>query len=82
MKIEILCRGGRPSVELERRVNAALEQTGVSAEILHIYDPMEIARRHAAYSPAVVINGDVKISGKVPSVEELKRVIRSLLVST
>jgi hypothetical protein len=37
---------------------------------------MEIARRRVVLTPAVAIDGEVKISGHVPTVEEIKQLLR------
>lgn len=71
MKIEVLGSGCAKCLETERRVRAALTRTGKTAEVVHQYDLREIAKRGIMFTPAVVIDGQVRISGKVPSVDEV-----------
>ncbi len=52
-----------------------MQELGIQAEIIHVYDMMEIARRRVMFTPAVAIDGEVKLSGHVPSEEELKRLL-------
>jgi small redox-active disulfide protein 2 len=71
MRIEILGSGCARCHETERRVRAALARAGKTADVVHLYDVKEIARRGVLFTPAVVIDGQVRVSGKVPSVEEV-----------
>lgn len=75
MKIEILGSGCANCKETERRVQQALTQTGKTAEVVHQYDINEIVKRGVMFTPAVAIDGVVKISGKVPSIEELAKLL-------
>lgn len=75
MKIEILGSGCAKCHETERRVQAALAQSGKSAEVVHQYDLREIASRGVVFTPAVAIDGQVKIAGKVPSVEDVIKLL-------
>lgn len=75
MKIEVLGSGCPKCHETERRVQAALAQSGKSAEVEHIYDMKAIARRGVVFTPAVAIDGQVKIAGKVPSVEDIVKLL-------
>jgi small redox-active disulfide protein 2 len=76
MKIEILGSGCPKCFETERRVQKVVQELGLQAEVVHVYDMMEIARRRVVLTPAVAIDGEVKISGHVPTVEEIKQLLR------
>lgn len=56
---------------LERNVNEALVKAGVKAEVFKIEDIDEITDRGIMVTPALAIDGDLKLMGKVPSVDEL-----------
>ena len=71
MKIEILGSGCAKCKEVERHVGEALARTGFHADVVHLYDIKEISRRGVFFTPALAIDGQVKISGRVPSVEEI-----------
>lgn len=71
MKIEILGSGCAKCHETERRVREALARSGTSAAVEHVYDVKQIAQRGVMFTPAVAIDGKVRIAGKVPSVEDL-----------
>jgi small redox-active disulfide protein 2 len=76
MKIEILGSGCPKCFETERRVQKVVQELGLQAEVVHVYDLMEIARRRVVLTPAVAIDGEVKISGHVPTEDELKAILR------
>ena len=71
MKVEILGSGCAKCKEVEKHVGEALARTGVHADVVHIYDIKEISRRGVFFTPALAIDGQVRISGRVPSVEEI-----------
>lgn len=72
MKVEILGTGCPKCQRTEELVKQALNDLGISAEVEHITDPNAIADYGVFKTPGVVVNGEVKLSGKVPSLDELK----------
>jgi small redox-active disulfide protein 2 len=75
MKIEILGPGCPRCHETERRVINALARTGKAAEVSHVFDLQEIAKRKVMFTPAVAIDGVVKISGKIPTKDEIIKLL-------
>ena len=72
MKIEIIGSGCPRCYETEKRVKSALAETGVDAELVHLTDPREIARRGLILTPAVLVDGVIRLAGRVPSTAEVK----------
>jgi small redox-active disulfide protein 2 len=72
MKIEILGPGCSRCRATEEIVRQALAELKAQAEIAHVTDPIQFARRQVLLTPGVVIDGQVKSSGRVPSLEEVK----------
>lgn len=56
---------------LEKNVDEALTKAGIKAEVVKIEDIDAITDRGIMVTPALAIDGDVKLMGKVPSVDEL-----------
>lgn len=79
MKIQILGPGCAKCFETEKRVRSALSQLGVTAEVEHVHDPKIFAQHRVLFTPAVVVDGEVKMSGRVPAVEELKKSLEEKL---
>ena len=52
-------------------IQQALEQNNVQADVQKIEDIEEIMQFNVLSTPAVVIDEEVKIKGKVPSVKEI-----------
>lgn len=76
MKIQILGPGCAKCIETEKRVQRALSELAMAAEIEHVHDPKIFAQHRVLFTPAVVIDGEVKMSGRVPAVEEVKKLLK------
>lgn len=64
---------GCPKCELTKKhVLEALAEIGVDATVEKVTDVMEIAGYGVFGTPAVVIDGEVKSVGKIPSKEDVK----------
>jgi len=75
MKIIIAGSGCPKCKATEENVFEACAKLGLPADIQHIYDLKEIAKRGVMITPAVLIDGKVVIKGKVPTVEELMKIL-------
>ena len=76
MKIEIIGSGCPRCYETERRVKGALAETAAHVELIHLTDPAEVARRGLILTPAVMVDGVIRLAGRVPSVDEIKLWLR------
>ena len=76
MKIEILGTGCPKCKKTEKLVRKIVEENGVDAEIIKIEDVQEIIDRGVMMTPAVAVDGNVKIVGHVPSEDEIKNILR------
>jgi len=72
MEIKVLGPGCPKCQKTEQNVKDAVAETGVNATVEKVTDVMEIAGYGVFGTPAVIINGDVKSVGKIPSKEEIK----------
>jgi small redox-active disulfide protein 2 len=75
MKIEILGTGCAKCHKLEDQVREIVKEAGVSAEITKVEDIKKIMTYGVMTTPALVIDGKVKAAGKIPSVEEIKKIL-------
>ena len=73
MKIEILGSGCPKCKQLEENTRKALEETKKKAEIVKVTDINEIISRGVMATPAIIIDGKLKASGRIPEVEEIKK---------
>ena len=72
MEIKVLGPGCKRCEKTEALVRAAMAEAGASASVEKITDMMAIASYGVMGTPAVVIEGEVKCAGKVPSKAEIK----------
>ena len=70
MEIKVLGPGCAKCSEVEKIMRAAVEDTGITATIEKISDFQQIAKHGVFSTPAVVIDGQIKCVGKVPSKNE------------
>ncbi len=71
MKIEILGTGCAKCKALENNAKEALTKIGGFHEIVKVDDIMEIMKYNVVSTPALVVDGVVKSTGKLLSVEEI-----------
>jgi len=72
MEIKILGPGCAKCQQTEKTVQEAVTEAGVSANIEKVTDLMEIAGYGVFGTPAVVVDGEVKSVGKIPTKDEIK----------
>ena len=77
MEIKVLGPGCPRCQQTEKIVKEAVAEAGVDAQIEKISDTMKIAGYGVFGTPAVVIDGEVKSVGKIPSKEEVKGWLKS-----
>jgi len=75
MKIEVFGTGCLKCKRLMKNVEKAVMESGVSAEIVKIEDITEIMERDVVFTPALAIDGEVKVAGRVADVSEIKELI-------
>jgi small redox-active disulfide protein 2 len=79
MEIKVLGAGCAKCNKLEQMTIEVLSELNEKADIDHVKDFKAIASYGVMRTPALVINGQVKFSGLVPSKDKLKEVITSEL---
>lgn len=72
MEIKVLGPGCAKCKKTEEVVREAVDEAGVEAEITKVTGAMDIAAAGVFGTPAVIIDGDVKLVGKVPSKDQVK----------
>jgi small redox-active disulfide protein 2 len=72
MEIIILGPGCPKCKQTEDLVRKVVIETGIDTNVEKISDLMKIAGYGVFGTPAVVVDGEVKSVGKIPTVEEIK----------
>jgi len=72
MEVKVLGPGCAKCKKTEEVVKEALTESGLEADLEKVTDLLQIASYGVLGTPAVIIDGQVKSVGKVPSKEEVK----------
>ncbi len=76
MKIQILGTGCPKCEALAENVEAAAKELGLEYEMEKVTELSEIMTFGVMMTPGLVVDGEVKIVGKVPSMPEIKEMLR------
>lgn len=71
MKIEVLGSGCPKCKKVEDLVKKTVTKLQVEAEVTHVYDFAEIARRGVMMTPAVLVDGVKKVEGRIPTEQQI-----------
>ena len=75
-KIEILGPGCPKCEKLAKETKTAAAELGLECEIEKVNDIQKIMGYGVMMTPALVVDGTVKVVGKVPPVEEIKALLK------
>ena len=76
VKLQVLGTGCTKCDELAIRTEQAARELGLDYELIKVDRLEEIMKFGVMMTPALAVNGEVKVTGKVPSVEKLKDYLR------
>ncbi len=76
MKLQVLGTGCPKCKRLAEQTEAAAKELRLDYELLKITDINEIMKFGVMMTPALAVDGHVKVVGKVPSVEEIKSLLQ------
>jgi small redox-active disulfide protein 2 len=76
MKIQVLGTGCRKCNQLYENTQQAVAESGVDATVEKVTDLNDIMAFGVMVTPALAIDGQVKVSGKVPTAEAIKEMIQ------
>lgn len=74
-KIQILGMGCAKCSRLYAETEAAAKELGIEYEMEKVDDIGRICAMGVMLTPALAVNGEVKLSGRVPSAETLKKIL-------
>jgi len=75
-KIEVLGMGWTRCNRLAERAKEAVKELGIDAEVIKVQDIKTFANYGVLITPALVVDGVVKVSGKLLKVDEIKELIK------
>jgi small redox-active disulfide protein 2 len=75
-KLQILGTGCAKCAKLAENTKAAAEALGIEYKLEKVTQIDEIMKFGVMYTPALAVDGVVKVAGKVPDVEALKPMLK------
>jgi small redox-active disulfide protein 2 len=75
-KLQILGTGCPKCNKLAEQTKEAANSLGLEYELVKIKNINEIMEFGVMMTPALAVDGEVKVAGKVPSVEDIKKMIQ------
>ncbi len=72
MEIKVLGPGCAKCKKTEKLVREVVQELGSNADVEKVTDMMQIASYGVFGTPSVIVDGQVKSSGKVPKKDEIK----------
>ena len=74
-KIEVLGTGCAKCKRLFANADQAVKDLKITAEVIKVEDLAEIVGRGVMLPPALFINGEVRAEGRIPDVNEIKKML-------
>jgi small redox-active disulfide protein 2 len=78
MKIQVAGPGCPRCQETEKNVREACAQLNLAADISHVFDMKEFVKLGVLFTPAVIVDGKIVVSGKLSTVDELKKIFSKM----
>lgn len=76
MKIEIYGGGCEKCKATEANARKAVQDLGLKAEVIPVFDKAAAIKRGLTDTPALLIDGKLKISGRIAETEEIKKLLK------
>ena len=74
-KLQILGTGCPKCSDLAKKTEEAAKELGLEYELVKVSDINDIMAFSVMMTPALAVDGVVKVSGKVPGIDEIKKLI-------
>lgn len=74
-KLQILGTGCPKCKKLQELTEQAAKELGIEYEIEKVSEISEIMKFGVMMTPGLVVDGEVKVAGKVPGLEDIKKMI-------
>ena len=74
-KVQILGTGCPKCKKLFEAAQQAVKELGIEAEVTKVEDINEIMKFNVMMTPALAVDGEVKVTGRIPKIQELRTMI-------
>jgi small redox-active disulfide protein 2 len=75
MKIQVLGTGCPKCKKMYENAEMAVKDLGICADLEKVQDLRAIMNFGVMITPALAIDGEVRVAGKIPSVEDIKKML-------
>ncbi len=75
MEIKVLGGGCKSCEKLLKSTKEAVSELNIDTEVLYITDMEQIMQAGVMSTPALIIDGVIKSTGRVPKTKEIKKMI-------
>jgi small redox-active disulfide protein 2 len=75
MEIKVLGTGCAKCKQLEKTVREAVAELGLDAEVEKVTELTDIMSYGIMSTPGLVVNGEVRIAGRLPKLAEVKSIL-------
>jgi len=76
VKVEIFGGGCAKCKATEANARKAVQDLGIQAEVVPVFDKMAALKRGITDMPALVVDGKLKVAGRIAETEEIKAFLR------
>ena len=74
-KIEVFGTGCAKCKRTAKNVETAVKELGIAAEVVKVEEIGAITDRGVMLTPALAVDGEVVVEGRVPTVDEVKEIL-------
>ncbi len=75
LDVKVLGPGCPRCQELMKRTQSVARELGLNCRVEKVTDIRQITSYGVMITPALVVDGQVKVSGKVPSLDDLRKIL-------
>ena len=75
MEIKVVGPGCAKCQKVEETVNEVAKEQGIDVNITKVTDFNEIIQTGITNTPGLIVNDEVKVTGKVPSKDEVSKIL-------
>lgn len=75
MEIKVLGTGCAKCKQLEKTVRQAVDEMGIEASVEKVTELTDIMSYGIMSTPGLVIDGEVRLAGRLPKLEEMKSIL-------
>lgn len=76
MEIKVVGPGCKNCKNLLQATENAVRELGTETPVIYVTDMADIVATGIMRTPGLIINGKIKVMGRVPSVKEIKQMIQ------